>query len=348
MVLRATVPIAQSAEGFGNQDWFDAWFEAFAPVAHRHTLILPVTGFKPELIPGTSRVLRLPISSLRAPVNDHTPRYGWTFDPDGLPQLSDLHRALSEALRMSHARILQLGFLPERGSTLSLTKALGATGKWILAVDQAECSSLINTSGDWDAYLESRPVKMMKNLLKREKKLRQIGEVEFLDIARFPEWTDWLENALTLEASGWKGRQGSAILQRENEARFYRRITRSWAAQGSLRLFLLLLDGRLIASRLMAQQGATLYAIKIAYDEAFASFSPGLILLRMTLKACFDESSVLVVDLCGSGQWKHQWATHSERLMTVRMAPAGTIGAHLLRTEIALKRLRGCLSSRSA
>lgn len=86
---------------------------------------------------------------------------------------------------------------------------------------------------------------------------------------------------LELEAEGWKGQAGTAMLS-AGDAPFLRDFLHPLIRAGRVTVPALTLDGRPLAMLICLDAagacGST-YLFKIAYDEAFAGFSPGVLLM---------------------------------------------------------------------
>jgi Acetyltransferase (GNAT) domain len=326
-------------EGFGDRVWFEAWHEAFASDARQYPLGPSGLDGDCELIEGTTRLFRRPVRFLVAPVNAHTPRYDWKTRAG--VSVEHVDRFLRETLSASRAHGIELSLVPDGGVTLNLISDLVRTGRWCAVIDDAEKSPVIDVSGDWDEYLGASPRR--RKLNQQERQLRALGAVTSGEVGRGPEWREWYERALRLEASGWKGREGSAILLRANEARFYRKIAVSAADQGRLRLFVLSLGERLLAFYLGIVDGLTLFYLKTAYDEEFDRLSPGAVLFRLSLRECFGDPRIMAVAIPGGPEWTVQWSTRVERLKRVRLAPRSSLAGYLLRAESRIKRAKGWL-----
>ena len=325
-------------DGFGDARWFEAWHQAFAPSAVRHRLELPGAAGAPELIEGSARVLRCRMRFLVAPVNVHSPRYGWRLT--GRPDVAETARRMSRCLAVSGCAGIELALVPEAGGTLELLRALGGSRRWVVAIEEADSTLIVDATGDAGVYAKQLPARLVKNLDRQEAKLRAEGAVTFHEAGTGPDWSRWLEAGLAMEAAGWKGAEGSAIVQRDNEAGFYRAVAAAAAADGRLRLFALAVDGRPIAFRLSLLDEGTLFLLKTAYDESFARFGPGNLLLRLVLRQCFEDPAIRAVDLVGHPEWKRAWSTHAERLMRIKAAPAGSLAGYLLMAESAARRAR--------
>ncbi|MGH7332563.1 MAG: GNAT family N-acetyltransferase, partial [Candidatus Rokuibacteriota bacterium] len=309
-------------DGFGDRAWFEAWYEAFAPGVPRYPLAIAAADVQPELIVGDVRVLRRPWRFLRAPVNAHSPKYGWTLADRPVPET--LSQGLLESLRASGCHGIQIDLVPQGSPAFELLSEVVAAGWWVAAFHEVEQTALVDVTGDWARYLEGRAKKLRKTLNAQERQLRERGVVSFRDVGHDPDWALWLERAFRLEAAGWKGQHGSAILQHPNEARFYRTVAEAAAQKGKLRLNVLTLDDRLIAFQFAIVEDSAFFWLKTAYDEQLDHYGPGSIIAKLSLKECFEDPGVAVFYLPGPGAWKYRWGTGSERLIRVRLAPAGS------------------------
>lgn len=116
-----------------------------------------------------------------------------------------------------------------------------------------------------------------------------------------------LERFLRLEAAGWKGRQGTAVLSSHRTAALYRAFARGASAAGQLRLLLLELDGVLVAGDLSCRVGQRTSLVKTAYDEDRSSQRPGLVLRAEALRAAIEEGSAEYDFLGAPDDYKTRW-----------------------------------------
>ena len=105
-----------------------------------------------------------------------------------------------------------------------------------------------------------------------------------------PEPGDVVEQLARFEAiegSGWKQRSGTALTADPLMGDLVSRLAGVFAQKGLLVLAYLKIGGRDAACRLILQQQSGWFEIKIGFDEEFARFSPGVLLMHETLReAC--------------------------------------------------------------
>jgi CelD/BcsL family acetyltransferase involved in cellulose biosynthesis len=109
-----------------------------------------------------------------------------------------------------------------------------------------------------------------------------------------------VEEFLALEASGWKGRGGTAMASRPAQAEFFRRMARGFAERGALETVALRAGSELLAMKVNLVAAGVRYHMKITYDERYGRFSPGRLLEQLVLEAFREEESLLMMDGCAS------------------------------------------------
>ncbi|MGL4405570.1 MAG: GNAT family N-acetyltransferase [Notoacmeibacter sp.] len=107
-----------------------------------------------------------------------------------------------------------------------------------------------------------------------------------------------LEEFLLLEMRGWKGRNRTALTSDRLHAAFAREAINGMADRDMVRIVTLDINGKAIASLLVMIESGTAYTWKIAYDEAFSNYSPGMLLMIEATKLLLDDPNVTMADSC--------------------------------------------------
>jgi CelD/BcsL family acetyltransferase involved in cellulose biosynthesis len=130
-----------------------------------------------------------------------------------------------------------------------------------------------------DDYLAGAlPGKKRKELRRQERRLAEAGTLGYDELAPDGNLEAWLDEFIALEERGWKGRSGTALRCDPAALGAFRDTARGAFACGRWMTLALRLDGRAIAMRCNLRAGAGAVAFKIAYDETYARFSPGVLL----------------------------------------------------------------------
>jgi CelD/BcsL family acetyltransferase involved in cellulose biosynthesis len=162
-----------------------------------------------------------------------------------------------------------------------------------------ESRALLRRSGDGARYLaEAISPKSRKELRRLERRLAETGQLSCDALEPEDDVERWIADFLALEASGWKGRNGSALGSRPESRRFFVRAASEAARRGRLEMLALRLDGRPVAMRCAFGAGEGSFAFKIAYDETLARYSPGLLLEIEHLKRFHDHPAAAWMDSC--------------------------------------------------
>ena len=161
---------------------------------------------------------------------------------------------------------------------------------------QSHVRACLDATGDADDLLrEALGARKLKELRRQRNRLAEHGAVHF-DVARMPaDIATAVETFLTLEASGWKGRRGTALGQDEGDATFVRRATAALAATGQCEIVTLRAGQTPVASAIVLRHQDRAFYFKLGVDERFAKLSPGVQLtLELTRHLCTDPAIRLV------------------------------------------------------
>lgn len=130
-----------------------------------------------------------------------------------------------------------------------------------------------------------------------QRRLSEKGALAFSVIEEYNGFRAALETFLSLEARGWKGRNGTALVQAPAHANFTRAMLWSAARAGKAKIVLLELDGATIAAGILLTEGDHGFFWKIAYCESHAAFSPGA-LLALEMAEWIKTGALARVDSC--------------------------------------------------
>ncbi len=188
------------------------------------------------------------------------------------------------------------------------------------------------------ATLETR---RRKEAERQRRRLADEGDLQFRIATQPEEVARALDEFLALEAAGWKGRAGTALAQAPGAASFIRATAEALSAQGAFSVAQLTLDGRTIAAGLLPRHGSRAYYLKTTYDEAFARFSPGLLLTLDLTAHLLDDLTVEEVDSIAVADHPMIDRVWVERLpvacMVIATRPGERVG---FRAAVAAERMR--------
>jgi CelD/BcsL family acetyltransferase involved in cellulose biosynthesis len=133
--------------------------------------------------------------------------------------------------------------------------------------------------------------KKLKELRRQRNRLAEHGAVHF-EVARMPQAVaSAIETFLRLEASGWKGLRGTALLQDEGDACFIRRATVALAERRQCEIVILRAGHTPVAAAIVLRHQDRAFYFKLGVNEHFARMSPGVQLtLDLTRHLCADPA----------------------------------------------------------
>ncbi len=158
--------------------------------------------------------------------------------------------------------------------------------------------AMLQTNSDPESYLAANlRSKKRKELRRLRSRLESLGVIEFATLSADGQVAAWTGDFLALEASGWKGREGSALGSCPSTMTFFTEIVDGAYAAGKLDILKLTLDGRPLAMLINLKTPPGSFAFKIAFDETYARFSPG-VLIKMESMKMLNNRDIAWTDSC--------------------------------------------------
>jgi CelD/BcsL family acetyltransferase involved in cellulose biosynthesis len=142
--------------------------------------------------------------------------------------------------------------------------------------------------------------KKHKELRRQRRRLLEKGLLKVASAREADDIPRALSDYLALEASGWKGRAGSAARQSAEVQAFMQTAIADLAADGHARIDRLMQNGHPLAATITLRSGDCAWFWKIAYDEDFAKFSPGVQMSLDLTELLLAEPDITRVDSCAS------------------------------------------------
>lgn len=170
---------------------------------------------------------------------------------------------------------------------------------------------LLRTADAESCIRSALPGRRLKELSRVRRRLAEKGTLVFEQITPEANLSEWIEGFLTLEGHGWKGQTGTAMATTPAGREFFAECVRAAFVRGQLMMLRLRLNDRAIAYKCNFLSRPGSFSFKIAYDEAFASYSPGVHLELENIRRFHALESVEWMDSCaapGHFMANHLWA----------------------------------------
>ena len=200
-------------------------------------------------------------------------------------------RLLQQA-REAGAHALVLNDVALEGAAMaSLNQVLNRDGLKPRVLGSYIRASLDATQDGETLLRDALGTKKLKELRRLRHRLEEHGPVVF-EVARRPdEIGPALETFLQLEASGWKGKRGTALSQHAGDAAFIRRAVPALAETAQCEIVSLRAGTIPVAAGIVLRHQDRAFFFKLGIDEGFARYSPGVQLtLDLTRHLCADPA----------------------------------------------------------
>ncbi len=229
------------------------------------------------------------------------------FGPLGTPLLDRENAAetldnMLEALGRPQTGLPGILVLPDmrlNGPVAALIRAVAAGRNLSVAVTDELERPFLESPLDAEEYLAKSVSPHHRREMRRQwRRLSEHGELTYM-VARQPDEIRYhLEEFLTLEDSGWKGRRKSAMVADRYRAAFAREAINGLAETDSVRIHSMALNGEPIASMIVFVSSGEAWTWKTAYDESYARYSPGKLLVDRLTEWHLDDLNILRTDSC--------------------------------------------------
>lgn len=238
-----------------------AWIEHVGAAARQLIAVGVFTAERPNLF--------VPLPHLRGYRTPQTPRSGLLVAAGCTATAIDA--LLGSLGGESRWQALDVHNLPLRDGQLEVAKPLAESrgGGWFQRRAFTRPVLDVYAGGSAYAHVES------KDRRRRRRRLGEKGRLEFHLLLGTQANERAVADHLRLEHAGWKGDGGSSLQSSPAQAAFFREMIAGFASIGAAAFMETRLDGKVIASSSNLLLGDTLNGIKIGWDPAFATFSPG-------------------------------------------------------------------------
>jgi len=277
-------------------------------------------------ISGNGLLMALPVEKRFA----HDRALATDVTPSVLPPVSKTHTHEAVlAFLNGLKRPFRFTSLPEESLFFAQLKTHAAQLAFVRRWQRAA----LRVEGSFETWFERNfDAKRRKEFKRQEKRLGEQGALEL--VREF-----CVDDYLALEAKGWKGRAGTALQGHDKAAAQFRLICANLAASGQLRFWTLKLHGKAIASLVGIVDGAQAWIFKIAYDEDYAKFSPGVLVVLEATRDFFADGTIKLVDSCaipGHPMIERIWKDRIA-FADVVVAPQNVLPAMFALTHFALR-----------
>jgi hypothetical protein len=197
--------------------------------------------------------------------------------------------------------LVRLNFISGDGPLHHVLSSLLYERSTPVYVFESYSRALIRRTLDAETYLNATiSGRHRKELRRKEKRLAERGPLSLTELNADTGAQPWIESFLALESSGWKGKEGSALTVKESERTFFREVASEAYRRGRLMMLAVNLGDQPIAQKcnFLAADGG--FAFKIAYDESYSDYSPGVLLEIENIRQLHANPKINWMDSCAA------------------------------------------------
>lgn len=272
-------------------EWCFAWWNNFGKKELNIILvkeagnILAIAPF----IKAKARWRWLPIRNINILKNFNSP----SFDIILTEKEEECMEAIFHYIEKEEWDFIDFGNMPSQSRALKLLEGLADKGMfWLHKGEEPRMSPFIPIKGRWDDYYNALSIGLRRHIRKSEKKLMFLGDVTITRMNNSCEVDKFLERFFHIEASGWKGKAGTSILESREQKGLYTDLAHFAAEKGWLNISFLKLNDKEIAGRYTLEYKNIITSFKSGYDEDYSGYSPGALLLKGLLENAFSNCVV--------------------------------------------------------
>jgi hypothetical protein len=200
----------------------------------------------------------------------------------------------------------------------ALTEAAAGAGRSCAVVHREQRAFLCSDLDSRAYYAATVRKKKRKELARLRNRLAELGVLATRAYKGGDDLAEWCDAFLVLERSGWKGRNGSALACHPETDSFFREAVAGAAGAGRLQMLRLDLDDRPLAMLVNFLTPPGAFSFKTAFDEAYARFSPG-VLLQLENLNILDRPEIDWMDSCAAADHPMIDGLWGERRNIVRL-----------------------------
>ena len=234
--------------------------------------------------------------------------------------------------RWLHAQplALHLDNLPPNPASAGVWRELADSGWTALEASPDVCPYIDLSAQSWDSYLGSLGASHRANVRRRLRALSAAYEMRFSEVDSPERRRHALEALFDFHDQRWSG-GGSTAFSTTPLRAFHHDLTRTALECGWLRMYSLTLDSHLAGAMYGFARDGRFYFYQHGTDPAYARYSPGLVLMALTIRASIADGLREFDMLYGHEAYKTLWARQQRPLGRLMLFPPRLSGRWMQR-----------------
>lgn len=194
--------------------------------------------------------------------------------------------------------------------------------RWISATVPADVCPFITLAGTtWENYLASLGSQHRYNFRRRLRNLTRQFEMRFDPVTSEPARREAFAALVRLHNERWQSRGGSGAFSRADQVAFHDELTRLLLERGWLRLYVLRLQGAIVAALYAISYHGKFHFYQSGFDTGFRRHSIGLVTMGLAIEQAAREGANEFDLLRGTEDYKFLWAHETRQLRAFEASP---------------------------
>ncbi len=180
-------------------------------------------------------------------------------------------------------------------------------------------SLIIPLNKTWQEFLAEKSPRFRKTLRNVVNRMAKSGRATVKTYEGKGGAAEAIEKLFSVSEASWKVAEGIAITSSVQRMKFFKALAEGALSAEGVRIVILEVDGKPIASETQIVDGGVVYALRSDYDERYAESSPGSFLQVEVLKSLFESPYKEYNFGVGLNPYKSRWSETRHRLLRFRI-----------------------------
>jgi CelD/BcsL family acetyltransferase involved in cellulose biosynthesis len=245
------------------------------------------------------------------------------------------HSLVQHLTTARHWDICRLNVMPSDSAVANVFLQEISSAGWKFKTSTLPWTS-VELPSTWEAYLKQLSPKERKKVGNLTRRVQKRYRARFYQCSSLSELPVCLENLFSLHQKRWqtRGKPGVFVSARRQ---FYYDMSRQFLSRGWLALWMLELDGSVVAAQFGFRYGDTVYSLQEGFDPAYSTDSIGYVLRSHSLQHSIESGVTQYHFLAGQDKSKLRWKCVSGDYLNIHFARPGTSASFYLSLDHALK-----------
>ena len=193
----------------------------------------------------------------------------------------------------------------------------------IKVVESAHCPLLV-LPHNWDSFFASLSTNKRKEIRRNQKRLEQLGEISFEVLSNSDDVIYHLDASVKQSQIRYGKMGGNEGFNHRHFLDFHLETARTFATENHIRLFLLKINDKVIATLYLFKEGDTYHAYQGSYDHSLSKYGPGTLLDAWVIRYGLERDQVANFDF-GYGQqdYKTRYPHTTRSVLTLSVVRQG-------------------------